>query len=203
MRALLIVDVQNDFCPGGMLAVPGGHEVVGVLNDLQRHFDLVVATQDWHPAHHGSFADNHAGRKVGDVIDLAGLSQILWPVHCVQGTAGAELHPGLNRSRIARIVRKGTAADMDSYSGFFDNGHRHATGLGDYLGSLGVSEVFIGGLATDYCVKHTALDSVQLGFRTHVLEAACRGVELTAGDVGRAIEAMRQRGVVVMSEMLD
>lgn len=198
MRALLIVDVQNDFCPGGMLAVPDGHEVIGVLNDLQQYFELVVATQDWHPAHHGSFAANHAGREVGDVIDLAGLSQILWPVHCVQGTVGAELHPGLDRSRIAHVFRKGTAVELDSYSGFFDNSHRHSTGLGDYLKGHGVTELFIGGLATDYCVKHTALDAVQLGFRAYVLEAACRGVEMAAGDVGRAIEAMRQRGVVIV-----
>ena len=202
MQALLIVDVQNDFCPGGALAVPGGDEVVGVINEFQSRYDLVVATQDWHPAHHGSFAANHTGREIGDVVELGGLPQILWPVHCVQGSPGAELHRRLDRSRIDRIFPKGMEAEVDSYSGFFDNGHRRATGLGDYLRCHGVTDVFICGLATDYCVRHTAIDAVQLGFRAHLLQSACRGVELSPGDVLRAIETMRQQGVVIVDAPL-
>jgi nicotinamidase/pyrazinamidase len=197
MKALIIVDVQNDFCPGGALPVPEGDRVVEVINRIQPEFELVVATQDWHPADHGSFAVNHPGRSPGEQIELAGLPQILWPVHCVQGTAGAELHPGLDRSRIARVFRKGTDASVDSYSGFFDNGRRSSTGLSEYVKGQGVTEVYVCGLATDYCVKFTALDAVGLGFKTHLVKDACRGVELCAGDVRQAIEQMRERGVVV------
>lgn len=200
MKALVIVDVQNDFCPGGALAVPEGDQVVDIINRLQSGFDLVVATQDWHPADHGSFAANHPGRRVGDQIDLDGLTQILWPVHCVQGTAGAELHPELNRSRIVRVFQKGADPTVDSYSGFFDNGHRHATGLAGYLQGQGVTEVYVCGLATDYCVMFTALDAVGLGFKTHLLENACRGVELRPGDVQEAVERMRRQGVVILRE---
>ncbi len=200
MKALVIVDVQNDFCPKGALAVPEGDQVVDTINRIQPEFDLVVATQDWHPAEHGSFAANHPGRCVGDQIDLDGLAQILWPVHCVQGTAGAELHPELNRSRIARVFQKGADPTVDSYSGFFDNGHRHATGLAEYLQGQGVTEVYVCGLATDYCVMFTALDAVGLGFKTHLLEKACRGVELSPGDVQQAVEQMRRQGVIVLRE---
>ena len=197
MKALIIVDVQNDFCPGGALAVSEGDRVVEVINRLQPGFDLVVATQDWHPADHCSFAANHPGRSPGERIELAGLPQILWPVHCVQGTPGAELHPGLDRSRIARVFRKGTDPNVDSYSGFFDNGRRASTGLGEYLKGRGVTDVYVCGLATDYCVKATALDTVGLGFKTHLLVDGCRGVELQPGDIQRAIEEMREQGVIV------
>jgi nicotinamidase/pyrazinamidase len=198
MRALIIADVQNDFCPGGALAVREGDRVVPVINRILPAFDLVVATQDWHPADHGSFAANHPGRSVGQQIQLAGLPQTLWPVHCVQGTSGAELHPELDRSRIARVFRKGADRNIDSYSGFFDNGHRSPTGLGEYLKSQGVTEVYVCGLTTDYCVKFTALDAVGLGFKTHLIEDACRGVELREGDVRRAIDEMRKQGVAVI-----
>ncbi|MGO8749734.1 MAG: bifunctional nicotinamidase/pyrazinamidase [Thermoguttaceae bacterium] len=198
MNALIIVDVQNDFCPDGALPVPQGDSVVEVINRIQPGFDLVVATQDWHPADHGSFAANHPGRRPGEQVDLAGLPQILWPVHCVQGTPGAELHPGLDRSRIARVFPKGTDPSVDSYSGFFDNGRRSSTGLGEYLNQQGVTDVYVCGLATDYCVKATALDAVGLGFKTFLIEDACRGVELQAGDVQRAIEEMRGQGVVLL-----
>ena len=197
MKALVIVDVQNDFCPGGALAVSEGDRVVEVINRTEPGFDLVVATQDWHPANHGSFAANHPGRSPGEEVDLAGLPQTLWPVHCVQGTPGAELHPRLDRLRIARVFRKGTEANVDSYSGFFDNG-RCSTGLGDYLKGQGVTDVYVCGLATDYCVKFTALDAVGLGFKTYLVEDACRGVELHEGDVRKAIDAMRAQGVVVI-----
>lgn len=199
MKALVIVDVQNDFCPGGALPVPEGDQVVPILNRLQPCFDLVVATQDWHPINHASFAANHPGRKPGEVIDLHGLSQVLWPVHCVQETPGAEFHPALDRGRIAAVFRKGVDPEIDSYSGFFDNGHRRSTGLADYLQSHGVREVYIGGLATDYCVKFTALDAVALGFPTHLIQDACRGVNLNLGDVVQAIDQMREAGVKIVS----
>ncbi len=195
MPTLIIVDVQNDFCPGGALAVPEGDRIVPLINSLQPRYELVVATQDWHPADHGSFAASHPGRSPGELIELAGLPQILWPVHCVQGTPGAEFHPGLNLDRVARTFRKGTNPQIDSYSGFFDNGRRTSTGLGEYLRGQGVKEVHVCGLATDYCVKWTALDAVDQGFETCLLEDACRGVELHSGDVQKALEEMRRAGV--------
>lgn len=197
MNALILVDLQNDFVPGGALPVPEGDLVVPLANGLQARFDLVVATQDWHPANHGSFAANHPGKQPGDVVDLNGLSQVLWPVHCVQGTPGAAFARGLDSRRIVRVFQKGTDPAIDSYSGFFDNGHRKATGLGDFLQGRKVGEVFVAGLATDYCVKFSALDAVALGFKTHFLEEASRGVNLKPGDVARAIAEMKQAGVTV------
>ena len=198
MKALILVDLQNDFLPGGALAVPRGDEVIPVANRVQPHFDLVVATQDWHPGNHGSFAANHPGTGPGDVIELNGLRQILWPVHCVQGTRGAEFAEALETDRIARVFRKGTDPGIDSYSGFFDNGHRKATGLGDYLKERSVDHVFVLGLATDYCVKFTALDARSLGIETSLIEDGCRGVELQAGDVERAVADVRAAGVQVV-----
>ncbi len=199
MNALIITDIQNDFCPGGALPVAEGDRIIPLVNQLQPRFGLVVATQDWHPAGHGSFAARHPGKSVGEVVDLNGLPQILWPVHCTQNTPGAELHPALDRGRIARVFHKGTAPDIDSYSGFFDNGHRKATGLGEYLKEQGVDEVYLCGLATDYCVKHTALDAVDLGFKTYLIQDACRGVDLNPGDVEKAIEQMRAKGVIILT----
>jgi nicotinamidase/pyrazinamidase len=199
MKALILVDLQNDFCPGGALPVREGDRVVPVANELGRRFELVVATQDWHPADHGSFAANHEGKQPGDVVDLNGLEQILWPVHCVQETPGAGFHPDLDRTRLAEVFHKGTDAGIDSYSGFFDNGHRKATGLGDYLKEKGVTDVYVCGLATDYCVKSSALDAVGLGFRTFVIEDACRGVDLEPGDVEKAFAEMRDAGVRVLT----
>jgi len=198
MKALILVDIQNDFVPGGALAVPEGDLIVPLVNQLQPHFDLVVATQDWHPANHGSFAANHAGRNPGEMIDLAGLPQILWPTHCVQDTEGAKFVAGLDRRQWDRVFTKGTDTGIDSYSGFFDNGHRQATGLGDYLKAKQVTEVYVVGLATDYCVKFTALDAVQLGFKTHLIEDACRGVNLQPGDVAAAVEEMKKAGVEIL-----
>jgi nicotinamidase/pyrazinamidase len=198
MDALILVDVQNDFVPGGALPVPGGDAIVPLVNDLQSRFELVVATQDWHPPGHGSFAANHPGKRVYDVTELHGLPQVLWPVHCVQHTPGADFVPGLDRPRIERVFRKGTDAAIDSYSGFFDNGHRKSTGLGDYLKSRGVRSVYVCGLAADYCVKFTALDARQLGFDTFLIEDATRGVNVTPGDVDRAIAEMRAAGVRVV-----
>ena len=191
MRALILVDIQNDFLPGGALAVPDGDAVVPVANRVQPRFDLVLATQDWHPANHGSFAANHANRRPGETIDLAGLPQILWPVHCVQGTPGAEFAPGLDFSPVRRVFPKGTNPSVDSYSGFFDNGRRQATGLADYLRDQHVNEVYILGLATDYCVKWTALDARELGFETYLITDGCRGVNLAPEDSARALGEMR------------
>ena len=198
MKALILVDIQNDFVPGGALAVPRGDEVVFVANRIQKLYDFVVATQDWHPAGHGSFAANHPGRNPGDVIDLDGLMQILWPVHCVKNTHGAEFVAELNTDSIAKVFRKGTDPSIDSYSGFFDNGRRKTTGLGDYPTSRGVTGVFVMGLATDYCVKFTALDAVRLGFQTCLIEDGCRGVELAEGDTARAIMEMKRAGVIMV-----
>jgi nicotinamidase/pyrazinamidase len=197
VKALIITDIQNDFCPGGALAIREGDEIVPLINQLQPRFELVVATQDWHPQGHGSFAANHPGKKIGEVIDLNGLPQILWPVHCVENTLGADFHPGLDRGRIARVFHKGADPGIDSYSAFFDNGHRKATGLGDYLKEQGIDEVYLCGLAIDYCVKFSALDALDLGFKTYVIEDACRGVNLRPGDVEKAIGEMRAKGVVV------
>lgn len=199
MRALILVDLQNDFLPGGALAVPGGDEVLPLANRLQERFEHVVATRDWHPLDHGSFAANHPGRQPGEIIDLEGLPQVLWPVHCVQHTHGAELAAELNADRIARVFFKGTDPGIDSYSGFFDNGHRRSTGLAEHLRERGVQEVYVLGLATDYCVKFTALDARQLGFHTWLVVDVCRGVDLRAGDVDRAIDEMRAAGVAIIT----
>ena len=199
MNALILVDIQNDFVPGGALAVSDGDRIVPVVNRLQPVFDPVVATQDWHPPDHGSFAASHSGHQPGEQVDLNGLPQILWPVHCVQETRGADFVPGLDRTRWDRVFVKGTHRDIDSYSGFFDNGHRQATGLGDYLREKGVTHVYVAGLATDYCVKFTALDARQLGFNTYLIKDACRGVNLQAGDVDRAIGEMRAARVKIVT----
>ena len=172
-----------------------------IVNRLQSHFDLVVATQDWHPANHGSFAANHPSKKPGHVIELDGLPQILWPVHCVQNTVGAAFVPALEMKQVAQVFQKGTDPRIDSYSSFFDNGHRKSTGLGDFLKARRVKDVFIAGLTTDYCVKFSALDAIQLGFKTHVIEEACRGVNLHEGDIANAIEEMRQAGVEIVKSV--
>ena len=196
--ALIIVDVQVDFLPGGPLAVPGGDAVVPVINGLVDRFGLVVATQDWHPPAHGSFAANHPGQRAGDVVDLNGLTQVLWPTHCVRGTPGADLAPALCGDRVEAIFRKGTDPAIDSYSGLFDNGHRRRTGLADYLRGRGVRSLAVCGLATDYCVKFTALDAVAEGFAVTLVGDAARGVDLRRGDVAAAVEQMRTAGVRVV-----
>lgn len=197
-RALIVVDIQYDFLPDGALAVRDGDKVISVANAmLKKDFDVRVATQDWHPPGHGSFASNRGG-KVGDIAELAGLPQVLWPDHCVQETHGADLHRDLDLSRVMRVFRKGTDAEIDSYSGFYDNGHRKSTGMGEWLKEQGVTDVSLLGLATDYCVKYSALDAVKLGFRTHVIEDGCRGVELKPGDVAAALDEMQRAGVEII-----
>lgn len=196
-QALILVDLQNDFCKDGTLEVQDGNAVVPIANELMEYFELVIATQDWHPANHESFAAMHLWRKPGQVIDLHGLSQVLWPMHCVQDSFGAEFVKELNTEGITAIFQKGTDPKVDSYSGFFDNGKRQDTGLGDYLKEKGVEEVFVLGLATDYCVKFTALDALDLGFKTYLIEDATRGVNLQEHDVENAVEEMRQKGVII------
>ena len=203
MDALLIVDLQNDFMPGGPLGVPGADEVIPVANALADWAPLVVATQDWHPPDHLSFAANHPGKKVGDVVTVAGLEQILWPVHCVQGTPGAELVSGLNRDAIHHVVRKGMDPEVDSYSAFYDNDRRHDTGLASWLRERGVDRLFVCGVATDYCVKYSVLDALREGFDTWLVQDGCRGVDLHPGDVEAALEEMAQAGAhLVTSELV-
>ncbi|MEM6346477.1 MAG: bifunctional nicotinamidase/pyrazinamidase [Bacteroidota bacterium] len=198
MKALLIIDIQNDFVEGGSLAVPGGKAIIPLVNELQKDYSLVVATQDWHPLDHGSFAANHENQSQGDIIDLHGLQQVLWPIHCVQGTFGAQFVSSLDLTKVDKVFHKGTDYQIDSYSGFFDNGHRKDTGLGQYLKEKGVRAVDIVGLATDYCVKFSALDAVKLGFETTVIRDASRGVNLRAGDVEAAYEMMQSKGIIIM-----
>ena len=197
MKTLLLIDLQNDFTPGGSLAVPQGDDVIAVANRLMPAYDLIVATQDWHPADHGSFAANHAGKGPGDTVTLGGLNQVLWPVHCVQNTPGAEFHPKLDRDGIHHVIQKGTDPAIDSYSGFFDNGHRQATGLAELLQARGATGVDVMGLALDYCVKFTALDAVKLGLTTTLLIEGCRAVNLEPGDGDRAVGAMKTAGVTI------
>lgn len=201
-HALILVDIQNDFMPGGALAVADGDAIVPITNALlaqEALFDVVVSTQDHHPAEHGSFAPQHPGRAPGEMIELHGLQQILWPTHCVQGTTGAAFHSDLNMSRVAKVFPKGTDPTVDSYSGFYDNGHRKATGMGAWLKSQGVDEVTVLGLATDYCVKFTALDAIKEGFRVNLVQDACRAVNLSPLDEANAIDAMRAAGVQVLT----
>ena len=200
-HALILVDVQNDFMPGGALAVAQGDAIVPVANALLAAdglFDVVVATQDHHPAHHGSFASQHPGHAPGEVIELHGLPQVLWPDHCVQDTPGAGFHPDLDMARVARVFPKGTDPAIDSYSGFYDNGHRKATGMGAWLKERGVEHVTVLGLATDYCVKFTALDALKEGFEVRLVEDACRAVNLSPQDESDALAQMRAAGVQIV-----
>ncbi len=199
MKALILVDIQNDFLPGGALPVPEGDQVAPVANGIMPCFEHVYATQDWHLANHGSFASNHHGRKPGDIIILAGLEQVLWPDHCVQNTWGADFAPVLDTSRFEQVFRKGIDPDIDSYSTFFDNAHRRSTGLAEYLHSREIGEIFIMGLATDYCVLYSVLDARELGLETRVITDGCRGIELHEGDIDRAFDRMRTAGAVLIT----
>jgi len=177
MKTLIIVDIQNDFLEGGSLAVPNGYDVIPVLNDIQKDFDLIVATQDWHPQNHKSFATEHPNKNEFEVIDLNGLQQVLWPVHCVQGSFGAEFHKDLKINSAEAVFRKGMESEIDSYSGFYDNGKRKNTGLFGYLKDRNVSEVFVAGLAADFCVYFTANDAIDLGFKTTIIEKASKPID--------------------------
>lgn len=199
MQALILVDLQNDFLPGGALAVPEGDRVIPVANCLQEAFGRVIATKDWHPEDHGSFASQHPGHEVGEVIELYGLDQILWPDHCVQGTPGAEFAPGLETRRVEKVFYKGTDRQIDSYSAFYDNAHRRSTGLGEYLKAEGLEEIVLLGLATDYCVLFSVLDALELGFEVHLITDGCRPVDLEPGDGERALDKMRERGATFVT----
>jgi nicotinamidase/pyrazinamidase len=198
MKALIIVDLQNDFLPGGALPVPHGDEVIPLANELQRQFDLVVATKDWHPPDHASFAANHPGKKPGDRIILDGIEQILWPVHCVQNMPGAEFAHSFDTRRIAHVFHKGINPLIDSYSTFFDNAHRRHTGLAHYLEERSIKDIYLLGLALDYCVKYSVLDARQLGLNTYVIVDGCRGIELERGDIDQALEEMKRVGATIL-----
>lgn len=202
-EALILVDIQNDFLPGGALAVPEGDTVIPVVNRLQSGFDIVVASQDWHPADHLSFASQHEALAPFDVTEVDGLTQILWPDHCIQGSHGAEFSPDLNMDCVDAVFRKGADRRIDSYSAFHDNGHRKATGLADWLRARDVTAVTLAGLAADVCVYFTAMDAVAEGFATRLVSDGTRGVDLQPGDVDSAFERMRAAGVeIVTSERL-
>lgn len=199
MKALIVVDVQNDFCPGGALAVPEGDRVVPVINSISSLFPVMVMTQDWHPVGHVSFATSHQGAKPGETVTLDdGSQQMLWPDHCVRGTRGAELYPELQTNKAALILRKGMDRSLDSYSAFVENDRVTPTGLEGYLGERGVEQVYVAGLALDYCVLFTATDSSRLGFETFLVRDATRGVGVPRGSVEDALEEMRKASVKII-----
>jgi nicotinamidase/pyrazinamidase len=201
--ALIEIDVQNDFCPGGALAVPQGSDVVKPLNILASLFasngGRVIATQDWHPANHVSFAASHKGKKPGDIIGLPeAKGQVLWQEHCVQGSKGANFHQGLDLTPVNLILRKGFREKLDSYSAFFENDQKTSTGLEGFLKSLGIKTVVIGGLATDYCVLYSALDAAKLNFKTVVVKDAARGVGYPEGSIEAAFKSLEEAGILIL-----
>lgn len=196
--ALLVIDVQNDFCPGGALAVRDGDAVVEPINRLMSRFSRVVATQDWHPAGHVSFASSWPGRSVYDSVDADGIPQVLWPDHCVQGSPGAGFHPALDVDRASVIVRKGASPRLDSYSALFENDRRSPTGLEGWLRAVGAQRLFLTGLATDFCVYYSAMDALRLGFEVVVVADAVRGVDLPAGNVARRLDELTKAGASIV-----
>jgi nicotinamidase/pyrazinamidase len=199
MKALLLVDLQNDFLPGGALSVKEADKVLPVVNRLlEKSFDLIIATKDWHPQNHGSFAPVH-DKTTGEHIILDGIEQILWPVHCVQGSRGSEFSKEWHSEKVHKIFYKGTEVNIDSYSTFFDNDHRRSTGLEQFLRSQNITDLYVAGLATDYCVKYSVLDALQLGFKTFVILDACQAVNLHKGDGQRAIEEMQRAGAKLIT----
>lgn len=196
-QALLLIDLQNDFMPAGPLGVRGGDEIIPTINALQAQCDFIVATQDWHPSNHGSFASNHPSKKPGEMIDLAGIPQILWPAHCIQATPGADFVSTLDCTRFKKVIQKGCDPLLDSYSGFFDNDRRHATELHAFLQAHGIQRLMLAGLATDYCVKFTALDALFLGYQVSLGVDACRAVNLHAHDGADALALLVSHGVTL------
>lgn len=200
MTALLLVDIQNDFLPKGALGVNGGDQILPVVNNLLKKkalFKVVVATKDWHPPDHGSFAESF-GKNPGEVIDLNGLPQILWPTHCVAGTKGAEFSDHWDHNKVDRVFHKGTDKTIDSYSAFFDNGHRKSTGLHEFLQSKGITDIYIAGLTTDYCVKYSVLDALKLGYHIFIVIDACKPVNLQPNDEEKALQEMLQHGANII-----
>ena len=196
MHALIVIDVQNDFCPKGALAVAGGDEIVAGINALMGQFDAVVLTQDWHPAGHSSFATSHAGKSPYDLIDMPYGPQVLWPDHCIQGTDGAAFHPALDSDHADLIIRKGYNPAIDSYSAFFENDHKTPTGLEGYLRTRGIAKVTLVGLALDFCVNYSAIDAAKLGFDVTVRKELCRAIDLN-GSLADAEAAMAAAGVTL------
>ena len=194
--ALIVIDIQNDFCPGGALAVADGDAIIPRVNALMDEFPTVVLTQDWHPHHHASFAANHPGAAPFSLTDMTYGPQVLWPVHCVQATEGADFHPGLATDPAHLVIRKGFRPQIDSYSAFFENDRRTTTGLDGYLKARGITGVTLVGLATDYCVAYSALDAVRLGYSVRVLLGACRAIDLN-GSLAAMTEQMRAAGVAL------
>ncbi len=194
MKVLLIIDIQNDFCPGGALAVKDGDRIISVVNSLSEKFDHVILTQDWHIEGHSSFASVHLNSKPYDIIQMSYGSQVLWPEHCVIGTKGANFHPDLNTNKARLIIRKGFRKEIDSYSAFFENDHLTTTGLTGYLKNAGIDTLYLVGIATDFCVKYSAIDSIKEGFTTFVIEDAVKGIDIN-GSVATAWSEMKQAGV--------
>ena len=198
MKALLIVDLQNDFCPGGALAVPDGDEIVSTVNKLTNIFNTVIQTQDWHPADHSSFASSHEGKEPYDTIEVDYGEQVLWPDHCVQGSMGAEFHPELNTLKTQVVIRKGFRKAIDSYSTFFENDQETTTGLTGYLKERGITDLYTVGLATDFCVKWSVLDGIDEGFNMHIVEDAVKGIDLD-GSLDQAWKEMKEKGVNIVT----
>ena len=194
-QALIVIDVQKDFCPGGALEVPQGDAIVTGINTLMATADAVILTQDWHPAGHSSFASSHAGKSPYDMIDMPYGPQVLWPDHCIQGSVGAQFHPDLQIDRADLILRKGYNPDIDSYSAFFENDHRTPTGLEGFLRTRGIEKLTLVGLATDFCVNFSAVDAAKLGFEVTVQAALCRAIDLN-GSLAAARAGMQDAGVV-------
>lgn len=197
-EALLIIDVQNDFCPGGTLPVPGGDEIVPLINQLMKKFEIVVATQDWHPAGHKSFATSHPGKEPYDIINLGGVKQVLWPDHCVQGSEGAELRGDLEQEPIRTIIRKGMNLEVDSYSGFRDNQKEAITGLDGYLKAVGVEHIYLVGLATDFCVYFTAMDGLENGYEVTIIPDATRGIDIPPGSMQEKLAHFQTIGPLLL-----
>lgn len=198
MKALLIVDLQNDFCPGGALAVPDGDKIVPAVNKLVNVFDVVIQTQDWHPAGHSSFASSHDGKEPYDTIEMDYGEQVLWPDHCVQGSVGADFHPELNTLKTQVIIRKGFRRAIDSYSTFYENDQETTTGLTGYLEERGITDLYTVGLATDFCVKWSVLDGIDEGFTMHIVKDAVKGIDLN-GSLDEAWKEMEEKGVQVVN----
>jgi len=202
MKTLVLIDLQNDFMPGGALAVENGDQIIPLINDLQEKFELVIATQDWHAKGHSSFASSHKNSKVFDVVNINGIQQVLWPDHCIQNSWGARFHEDLNTSHIETIFRKGTNLEIDSYSGFYDNAHLKSTGLAGYLREKGATKVYFAGLAGDYCVAYSVLDSIAEGFDTTLIEDATKAINLE-GFQQMKLEIMRKGGCILDSQDLE